>query len=112
MSPRTRHLRPAMLLAVVGLLAMCPSTEATPPTFRITSIELKPDGRFDDAVMQACDVTGIVKKAIERHQPQDHRSTVSTTELVLRLDRVARVVGSISGGDYGGTDLGITVLSA
>jgi len=35
-----------------------------------------------------------------------------TTDLTLRIDRVARVGGTYSGGDFGGTDLGVTLLSA
>jgi len=92
--------------------ALCAPAKDSAPTFHVTSIVLKQDGRLDNVVLQQCDVARIVADSVQRFQAKHRRKGGPTTDLTLRIDRVARVGGTYSGGDFGGTDLGVTLLSA
>jgi hypothetical protein len=96
----------------LGALAVCALAKDSPPAFRVTSVALKQDGRLDDKVLQQCDVPRIVTESVQRFQPKKRVKGATTTDLVLRVDRVARVGGAYSAGDFGGTDLAITLVFA
>jgi hypothetical protein len=78
----------------------------------VTRVDLRQDGRLDSSVLQQCNVSRILTESVQRFQPKHRKKSSATTELVLRVDRVARVTGTFSAGDNGGTDLAITLLYA
>lgn len=101
----------ALAIFGLGALALCALAKDS-PAFRVTRVELRQDGRLDKSVVQQCDVARILTESVQRFQPKHRKKGAVTTDLALRVDRVARVSGTFSGGDYGGTDLSITLLAA
>ena len=90
------------------LLPLCVPAKEKPPVFRIESIALRPDGRLDSGILQACDVAAIVTDAIQKQ-----KSTKGTsTGIVLRIDSVAKLRGRPPpGASMAGTELGLTLLA-
>jgi hypothetical protein len=110
-------MRPAQMrfrlagLAGLGLFALCALAKDSPPTFRVTRVELKQDGRLDDRILQQCDVGRVLTESVQRFQAKHRKKGSVTTDLVLRVDRIARVQGTFVA-DFGGTDLAVTLLGA
>lgn len=96
----------------LALLALCALARDSPAEFRVIRVELRPDGRLDKAVVQQCDIAKLLTESVQRFRPNKRAKAAATTDLVLRVDRVARVGGTYSGGDFGGTDVALTLLSA
>src|SRR5262245_28499502 len=101
-----RRLACVLLLLPVVIAAKDPA-----PFFRVTRVDILEGSRFDDAILQGCDVTRTVSEAFQRYSPKRSSKAVTTTDLVLRIDRVARVAMG-PGGKLGATDVAITLLSA
>jgi hypothetical protein len=104
-------------MVCIGLLTICAMAADRPARFRVTSIEFSSIGRLDQDILQECNVARVVTDAFQGYRTPDsgdHRAKSSnTTDLVLRIDRVARVTGRPPPHpDPGGTDLGISLLSA
>ena len=112
MSPRIRARVRASGTIGLGLLALCALAEDSPAEFRVISVELRQDGRLDKAVVQQCDIARLLTESVQRFRPKKRTKVSTTRELVLRVDRVARVGGTYSGGDFGGTDVAVTLVSA
>jgi len=95
----------------VGLLPVCAYAKNPPPVFRVTSIEFQEGGRLDSAITQECDVAQVVTNAIQRSRVKN--SKAPTTDLVLRIDRVAKLKGQLTPRPKAAaTELGIFVLTA
>ena len=108
---RARKRTTSLMVGIVciGLLPICTLAKDKPPAFRVMSIAFKEGAHLDSAILQECPVAKIVMDAIERGRVKD--SHASTTDLVLRIDRVARLRGAAFR-NPGGTELTITVRTA
>jgi hypothetical protein len=81
-----------------------------PSGLRVVRVEHKAGARLDGDILRACDVTTMITGAIERRGAR--AAHVPTTDLVLRIDIVAKLRGHVSPMKAGGTELGITLLRA
>ncbi|HTU64940.1 MAG TPA: hypothetical protein VMF52_03230 [Steroidobacteraceae bacterium] len=101
----------ASLLALVPLLWPAPGALAKdkPPAFRVAGLTFKPGAPLDGEIRGACDVAKIVTDSIQHEKA----GKAPTTDLVVRIDRVVRLRGTLDAGPVpGGTELGITLLAA
>ena len=94
-------------LLCLALLSASVLAKDQPPSFRVVHVELRQEGRLDAKVLESCEVTKIVTDRIQAYRAKSK----GTVDLSLRIDRVARVGGNPTS-DFGGTEIGITLLSA
>lgn len=112
MIPRTNSTFRALGMFGLAWIALSTFAKDRSPVFHVTNVELRQDGRLDGIILQQCDVARILTESVQRFESKHRKKGSATTDLVLRVDRVARVGGTFSAGDFGGTDLAITLLSA
>jgi hypothetical protein len=96
---------PVLLCASLSLRA---SAGDKPQAFHVADIQYRADAHFDGEILQSCDVAKIVTHAVQ----SEKSTTRDTTELVLRIDRVAKLRGQPPPGpSAAGTELGVSILA-
>jgi hypothetical protein len=110
--------RAALLVALASCLSLLPESVLAkkPPTpIRVASIVFKDSGRYQDSVVQECDVARIVSDAVQNHGAKEARKggkkslPRESVELSLRIDRLFRTGGQMQPRTPGGIELGVSV---